>query len=159
MTQSAFDPVAYDGGTHGLADHEPNLGMTGAPGHHMGDQCWAGRTFARADCLTKILSVAHAILAGKQNSGSELGAALATTRGQDRAAGAGAHTETEAVLLGATAVIRLESTLGHEVVPVLESGPWFRRPPLAHKKNLIMGTRQLSVRTIQRYGCHYRRSN
>jgi hypothetical protein len=43
----------------------------------------------------------------------EFGAALATAGSQDGAAGTGAHTKTEAVLLGTTAVIRLKSPLAH----------------------------------------------
>lgn len=43
----------------------------------------------------------------------QLGAALATAGGQDGAAGTGAHTKAEAVLLGPTAVIRLKSPLAH----------------------------------------------
>jgi len=43
----------------------------------------------------------------------EFGAALATTSTQDGAAGASAHAKTEAVHLGATAVVRLESSLAH----------------------------------------------
>ena len=43
----------------------------------------------------------------------EFGATLATTCTEDGAAGASAHTKTEAVHLGATAVVRLESSLAH----------------------------------------------
>lgn len=43
----------------------------------------------------------------------QLSAALATAGGQDGAAGTGAHTKAEAVLLGPTAVIRLKSPLAH----------------------------------------------
>lgn len=43
----------------------------------------------------------------------QFGAALATAGGQDGAAGTGAHTKAEAVLLGPTAVIRLKSPLAH----------------------------------------------
>ena len=43
----------------------------------------------------------------------EVGAALAAARGNDGAAGAGAHAGAEAVLTSAAAVIRLESPLRH----------------------------------------------
>ena len=43
----------------------------------------------------------------------QFGAALATAGSQDGAAGTGAHTKAEAVLLGPTAVIRLKSPLAH----------------------------------------------
>lgn len=43
----------------------------------------------------------------------EFGAALAAARSQDGTTRTGAHTKTEAVLLGTTAVIRLKSPLAH----------------------------------------------
>ena len=45
--------------------------------------------------------------------GRQLVAALATAAGQDGAAGAGAHAQSEAVGLGTTAVVRLEGALAH----------------------------------------------
>ncbi len=48
-----------------------------------------------------------------RNSGRDLVAALATTRGENRATGAGAHAQTEAVDLGPTAVVRLKGALAH----------------------------------------------
>ena len=49
--------------------------------------------------------------------GRKLGASLAAARRQDGAAGAGAHAKAEAVLLGTTAVVRLERALAHGVLP------------------------------------------
>jgi len=46
----------------------------------------------------------------------QLGAALGATCSQDAAAGAGAHTKTEAVHLGALAVVRLEGSLAHSCI-------------------------------------------
>src|SRR4051812_49899704 len=46
-------------------------------------------------------------------SGGELLATLAPTAGEDRAAGAGAHPQPEAVGLGPAAVVRLERALAH----------------------------------------------
>jgi hypothetical protein len=43
----------------------------------------------------------------------KLGATLAAASSEDRATGTGAHTKTEAVHLGATTVVRLESSLAH----------------------------------------------
>jgi len=43
----------------------------------------------------------------------QFGATLATTSGQDGTTGAGTHAEPEAVHLGATTVVRLESSLAH----------------------------------------------
>jgi hypothetical protein len=48
-----------------------------------------------------------------QYLGRQLDAALAAAGSQDGAAGTGAHTKAEAVLLGPTAVIRLKSPLAH----------------------------------------------
>ncbi len=45
--------------------------------------------------------------------GGEFGATLATTSGQDGTAGAGTHAKPEPVHLGATTVVRLESSLAH----------------------------------------------
>jgi len=47
-------------------------------------------------------------------SGGELGAALGATGRQDGATRTGPHAQTEAVGLGPTTVVRLESTLAHE---------------------------------------------
>lgn len=51
--------------------------------------------------------------------GRQFAAALATTSGEDRTAGAGAHAQTEAVHLGAAAVVRLEGSLAHRILFVL----------------------------------------
>ena len=50
-------------------------------------------------------------------SGGELGAALAAAGGEDRAAGAGAHAQPEAVCLGPAPVVGLEGPLAHGVTP------------------------------------------
>src|ERR671928_1626286 len=55
-------------------------------------------------------------------SGGELLAALAPTGRQDGAAGAGTHTQPEAVGLGPAAVVRLERALAHEVLPLHDIG-------------------------------------
>src|SRR5919107_3106211 len=49
-------------------------------------------------------------------SGGELLAALAAAAGEDRATGAGAHPQPEAVGLGPAAVVRLEGALAHGVL-------------------------------------------
>ena len=51
----------------------------------------------------------------RQHSDGDFVAALAAACRKDRAAGAGAHAKTEAVLLVATTVVRLESTLHDEL--------------------------------------------
>jgi hypothetical protein len=55
-------------------------------------------------------------LRASNGSGGQLGATLAAAITEDGAAGAGAHAKAEAVLLGTTAVVRLESTLAHDAV-------------------------------------------
>jgi hypothetical protein len=87
-------------------------------------------------------------LRASNGSGGQLGATLAAAITEDRTAGAGAHAEAEAVLLGATTVVRLESTLAHGAVlnwiESCDSEIWaVRRPPLAHVKH-DMGTRRVS---------------
>jgi hypothetical protein len=46
----------------------------------------------------------------------ELGATLATASREDRASRTGSHAETETVNLGATAIVRLESSLAHSCI-------------------------------------------
>src|ERR1700712_4754626 len=55
-------------------------------------------------------------------SGGELLATLAPATGEDRPAGAGAHTRPEPGGLGPAAVVRLERALAHEVPPLHDSG-------------------------------------
>src|SRR4051794_41686688 len=55
-------------------------------------------------------------------SGGELLATLAPTAGEDRAAGAGAHPQPEAVGLGPAAVVRLERALAHGVLLLHDIG-------------------------------------
>ena len=68
----------------------------------------------------KVRRSPHTVVGRKQGSGGDLLAALATTVGQNGAAGAGAHALAEAVHLGATAIIRLESPLDHGCTPTLD---------------------------------------
>ena len=66
----------------------------------------AGRT-------TRFTLASTCRLTRKGELSGQLGAALGTTSAQDGAAGAGAHAKTEAVNLGTTTVVRLESSLAH----------------------------------------------
>lgn len=52
-----------------------------------------------------------------KRSGGQAAAALATAVCENRAAGTGTHAQTEAVGLGATAVVRLEGALAHSGAP------------------------------------------
>src|ERR671927_410444 len=74
-----------------------------------------GRPTRRPDRTTAVNSGRRRRRACAGNtSGGELLAALATTTGEDRAAGTGAHPQPEAVGLGPTTVVRLERALAHE---------------------------------------------
>ncbi len=78
----------------------------------------------------EICRVNHAVRAGQHLaapvSGGQACAALATTARDDGAAGAGAHAQTEAVRLGTTTVVGLESPLGHDSTPRGERGDFPR---------------------------------
>jgi hypothetical protein len=59
----------------------------------------------------------------------EFGASLATTSTQDGAAGASAHSQAESVHLGATTVVRLESSLAHDSFLVVEGSNFVKARP------------------------------
>jgi hypothetical protein len=65
--------------------------------------------------LTKIAGLDYSVVAGehREKLDGDFAAALATTSGKDRTAGARAHTQTETVNLCAAAVIGLVCTLRH----------------------------------------------
>ena len=69
------------------------------------------RPKSRLGATARVLGEHGAARVGRQ--ADELGAALAATGREDRAAGAGAHAQPEAVRLGPTAVVRLEGALAH----------------------------------------------
>lgn len=74
---------------------------------------------------------------GGLESGRQLFAALPTTGRDDRAARAGPHTQTEAVGLGPTTVVRLEGALAHGSFSRYLLARWFRlssclAPPAGH---------------------------
>src|SRR5690606_28363412 len=68
-----------------------------------------------AHSRTEVRGLDHSVRPGQHVARlrGELGAPLATAGREDGAAGAGAHTEAEAVLLGTTPVVRLEGSLAH----------------------------------------------
>lgn len=83
-------------------------------------------------------------LRASNGSGRQLGATLAPAIGEDRAARAGAHAQTEAVLLGATTVVGLESALAHDCSSDLGLG---RSTATARPRpDTVMGMRQKSLR-------------
>ena len=123
-----------------------------------------GSDRARSDgCWRRARPAAHA-------SGSEAVAALATAGRQDRAAGAGAHPQAEAVGLVPTAVVRLERALAQRIHSTRGAGLTVRSPgragrdvaswgqlaPLAHATTrgwtvMDMRHRSTPVSTCQRY--------
>ena len=86
------------------------------------------------------------------DSGRQLGAALATTVAKDRAACTGAHAQTETVLLGTTTDVGLKGALAHGCSLWLLNGPidGHRSPTTIWQ---FMGMRRVSCRTTRpRYG-------
>ena len=128
VAQPALDQVAGDGGPDGLGDHEAHprarrrgpcgrarsTAPAGGPpsGDRRGDGHGArprGSEQVRSGgCWRRARPAAHA-------SGGEAVAALATTGGQDRATGAGAHAQAETVGLVPTTVVRLERALAQRI--------------------------------------------
>src|SRR5690606_11942697 len=80
--------------------------------HHGRSTC----TRAAAHRPLEVDGTAQTVRRGQHGSGRELGATLATAGREDRATGAGAHAQPEAVGLGTTPVVRLEGPLAHEVL-------------------------------------------
>ena len=71
---------------------------------------------AAFNCSREVFAAQHPMRRTEHVSGSEASATLATTRSQDGATGAGAHTVAEAVHLGAATVVRLKGPLAHGVL-------------------------------------------
>ena len=111
--QVAFNSVAY-----GLRNDEADPSRIGCGTHRNVEKRVRGPyTAASADRGAKIIRRYYAVspLEHEELSG-ELGATLATTSRQDRAARTGAHAETETVDLGPTTVVRLEGSLAHSCI-------------------------------------------
>lgn len=171
MTQPPLDTITDDCRPNRLAHHEPDRRVTGPTRNtaltkntsltenEVGNERRASRTLARADCLSKLLTVAHAIPACEQNSGRKLRTATTATRSENGTAGAGAHTKTEAVLFTATTDVRLVSTFRHELSSCSRKCAVLSTTTARPQTMRFMGTRQSSLKTIQRYGGRSRRSN
>ena len=124
VPQPPLDQVAGDGRSDRLGDHEahprgrsrPAPGRARATARGSGPPSGVHRCAGRGarppgseqvrsgDCWGRARPAAHA-------SGSEAVATLATTGGEDGAAGAGAHAQAEAMGLVPTTVVRLERAL------------------------------------------------
>lgn len=124
MPQATLHPVAGDGVAHGLGHNKahPGRGALVVPLVRRGwqpscmhDKRGAGRPSATSRDVLELGRRGHPILDGQHpnSSGGQLGAALATTGGQDGATGAGAHAGAEAVGTATATVARLEGALAH----------------------------------------------
>jgi hypothetical protein len=105
---------------HGVATFSSNNNAhpIGVGWASINDQVLRDALVPSANHLTKVAGLNDSIVAGKHRDElyGDFAAALAATGGEDRTSGAGAHTQTEAVHLGAAAVVGLVSTLRHFVL-------------------------------------------
>lgn len=87
---------------------------------------WLARRPRRRAWVNSRLCRIRCAAGSTDNSGSELGAALAAPRGNDRSTGPRPHAEPETVGLGPTTVVGLEGTFGHQnsVRAGRETRPW-----------------------------------
>ena len=118
MPQSTADLVAHDSTSDGPGNGEgggrrPTFSRDG----QMHDEPRPSGPSAAAHRRLDVTGPPHPVRRwqhrGSLASGGELGATLAPTSGQDRAACAGAHPQAETVNLRATAVVGLERPLAH----------------------------------------------
>ncbi len=123
LPQSPLHPVAPDGIANG-----PGYDETHASGVGIISVCQAVRhqvLRAHADSgfedSLEVVAAPDPVGCGDHVLCRDFGTSLTTTRSQDGAAGAGAHAQTEAVLLGTLAVVGLESTLTHFRSPISRS--------------------------------------
>lgn len=88
--------------------------------NRVGDAVCTSHAVTLANDVTIVIAPSYSVMLRWHNRplqkklSGELRTALAATSCDNRAAGTGAHTRTEAVHLRATAVIGLKSTLAHE---------------------------------------------
>jgi len=145
VSQAPFDQVSVDRRADRLAHHKTDGLLAPGSWKHMRDESRLRPLRPTADRFLEVLTVAHTKFAREHESGRQLGATLAATIPQDRAAGTGAHAKTEAVLFGATTVVRLKSTLAHN--SSLNTGQSHdlrsvRRPPVTHNQVEIASIRR-----------------
>jgi hypothetical protein len=115
-TQTTPHQIAGDGVAYGLRDDKTKAcGFTGRPGMEIDNRVSRTHALTPPYGSAKIIRTDHPVRPGEHRVllRGKLGATLAATCSQDRAAGTGTHTKTEAVHLGATTVVRLESSLAH----------------------------------------------
>jgi len=115
-TQSTPDEVAVNGVAHRLGDDESEpRRVAKRPGVQVDDSMRGTHTLSFSHRSAKVIGPNHPVRSGEHRVElcGEFGATLATACTEDGTAGAGTHTKTEAVHLGATTVVRLESSLAH----------------------------------------------
>src|SRR5690606_23558409 len=108
--------IPLDSIAHRLGDDEPEAGgVARIAVDPVDERAGARGAPSPAHDRAEVRGLDHSVRPGQHVSRlrGELGAPLATAGGQDGTAGARAHTETEAVLLGTTPVVRLEGSLAH----------------------------------------------
>lgn len=117
-SKSSRDEVALHRVAHRLRDDEANSGRLRSRPRRDIEECVRGTHAATpADRGAEIVRRDHAVRALEHEElRGELGTTLAATSCEDRAAGAGAHTETETVDLCPTTVVRLEGSLAHSCI-------------------------------------------
>jgi hypothetical protein len=140
--QSALDPVAYHCSTHGLGHDKAraaySLFLVGRGHCVVGENMDCHERAREAHTTTndppEIKRVDESVCPSEHGRrlGRELGAALAATSRKDRATGAGTHTKTEAVDLGAATVVRLKSALTHCVLRFTSRLAGAREPRESH---------------------------
>ena len=125
VTQPPADPVAHHRAAHGAAYHEPHPGRIIPAGAHqqVARQQRPARAAATPDRLGELRLTPHPGRCGKhrgspwngspRRSDANSRAALATARGEHRAAGPGAHAQPKPMRLRAASVVRLKRTLAH----------------------------------------------
>ena len=117
---NGFGPASKNIPHHGVAAFSSNNNAhpIGFGWASINDEILCYALVPSANHLTKVAGLNDSVVAGKHRDGlnGDFAATLATTGGEDCTTGAGAHAQTEAVHLGAAAVVGLVSTLRHFVL-------------------------------------------
>lgn len=114
-TVTSANQIAIDRVSDGLRHDDPDSQRLVRPTleavEHRGRRY---RAVATPDDRTEVIGADHTVRPGEHRRlRGELGAPLAAAGSEDAAACAGTHPQPEAVHLGTTPIVRLESSLGH----------------------------------------------
>ncbi len=112
-----FESIAHDSAADTLRHDEPESAHVRAAGGDVHDCVGSADPFAEPDYTAKVVAANNPVRLGQhrvRGLGRDAAATLATTRSKDRTTGARTHTQTEAVLLSAAAVVGLERALAHD---------------------------------------------